>query len=290
MALENKPFADAFRVAMEARGMTLARLRARLAEHGSAISTSALSYWRTGERKPEGARSLSALSDIEEILHLDRGALSALLPPSSRIGTPSPIRTPEGIGPLSDSIDEMGRLLLSEPLDNVRPLSVHIVADVDSRGVVVRQRQRLRIQAVRTPMREFAWVEMAYAASPVAPRFSALFGCRVERTVSRESADGFGCLFALDRAVPVGQSTILEFQIDYPEGYPHEQECGFAAGRRTREVVLWARFAEGTAPEWIEESEIIEGVENRRRRVMDGGAVHVERIDFPVGVLVLRWG
>jgi len=174
MALENKPFADAFRGAVEARGITLARPRTRLTGHGSAISTSALSYWRTGERKPEGARSLSALSDIEEILLLDRGALSALLPPSSRIGTPSPVRTPEGIELLSASIDVMGRLLLSEPLDNVRPLSVHIAADVDSRGVVVRQRQRVRIQAVRTPMREFTWVEMAYAASPVPARIQRL--------------------------------------------------------------------------------------------------------------------
>lgn len=290
MVHENEPFADALRAAMQAQGMTLSRLRARLAEHGNPISTSALGYWRKGERRPEGAKSLAAVADIEEVLYLASGALSALLPPSTRLGAPSQLRTPDGIGPVTDSINELGLLLLSEPLDNVRPLSVHITVDVDPRGLVVRQRQRIRIQAVRVPMTEFAWVEMTYAPSPVTPDFSGLFGCRAVRTVARESADGFGCRFTLDRAVPVGQSTIVEFQIDYPEGYPREQECGFAAGRRTHEVVLWARFAEGMVPEWIEESEVIDGVDTRRRRVLDGGAVHAERIDFPVGVLALRWG
>lgn len=287
---ENQAFAEALRFALRDRGVTLSQLRARLIDLGNPISVSALGYWCSGERTPEGAKSLAAVSGIEEILHLGSGALSALLPPSTRVGAPSQLRTPEGIGSVTDSIDEIGRLLLSQSLDNVRPVSVQIVADVDARGVVVRQRQRVRIQAVRTPMTEFAWVEMTHVPSDVAPVFSARYGCRVARTISRESADAFGCLFALDRAVPVGRSTILEFQMDYPEGYPYEQECGYASGRRTHEVVLWARFADGATLKWIEETEIIDGVETRRRRRLDGGAVHAERIDFPVGILTLRWG
>jgi len=287
---KNQAFADALRAAMTRRGITLARLQTRLVDHGTPVSISALGYWRTGERTPEGARSWAAIAAIEEVLHLDSGSLSSLLPVSTRVGSPSPIRTPEGIGPVIDSIDEMGDLLLTEPPDNVRALSVQITVDVDERGVVVRQRQRVRIQAVRTPMTEFAYVEMAFEPSPVEPVFSAVYGCRVVRTVSRESADSFGCLFALDRAVPVGQSTILEIQIDYPEGYPPEQECGYASRRRTHEVVLWVRFAEGSTPSWIEETEIVDGVETKRRRQLDGGAVHAERINFPIGILALRWG
>lgn len=286
---ENKSFANALRAAMKQRAMTLARLHARLVDHGTPVSISALGYWRSGKRTPEGSRSLAAIAEIEEALHLDSGALSTLLPPSTRVGSPTPWRTPEGVDPVISSIDEMGELLLSEPLDNVRPLSVHITADVDERGVVVRQRHRVRLQAVRMPMTEFAYVEMTYAPSPVEPVFIALYGCRVVRTASRESGDSFGCLFALDRAVPIGQSTILEFQIDYPDRYPHEHECGFASGRRIHEVVLWVRFAEGSPPSWVEETEIVDSVETTRRRQLDGGAVHAERVDFPVGTLVLRW-
>ncbi|GAB3634275.1 hypothetical protein GCM10027421_36290 [Microbacterium shaanxiense] len=287
---ENQAFAEALRLAMTDRGVTLSQLRDRLMDHGNPVSVSALGYWRAGKRTPEGAKSLAAVAGMEEILHLGSGALSALLPPSARVGAPSPIRIPEVIGSVTDSIDEIGQLLLSQSLDNVRPVSVQIVADVDARGVVVRQRQRIRIQAVRTPMTEFARVEMTYVPSAVAPVFSARYGCRVARTISRASADAFGCLFALDRAVPVGRSTILEFQMDYPEGYPEERECGYASGRRTHEVVLWVQFAEGATPTWIEETEVIDGVETRRRRQLDAGAVHAERIDFPVGVLALRWG
>ncbi|GAB3633875.1 hypothetical protein GCM10027421_32280 [Microbacterium shaanxiense] len=254
------------------------------------MSISALGYWRSGERTPEGAKSLTAVADIESVLGLDLGSLSALLPPSKRLGSLAPMRTPEGIGPVAESIDEMGQLLSSEPIDNVRALSVQIVADIDAQGFVKRQRHRLRIQAVHTPMTEFVWVEMTYVPSPVTPVFTAQYGCRVAGTASRASADGFGCQFTLDRTVPVGQSTILEYQIDYPEGYPQEQECGFAASRRTHEIVLWARFTEGAPPAWIEETEIISGVEKRRMRELDGHAVHAERINFPSGILALRWG
>lgn len=287
---EIRAFADALSDAMRDRGMTLSRLQSRLTEHGNPMSISALGYWRSGERAPEGAKSLAAVADIEDVLGLDPGSLSALLPPSKRLGSRAPMRTPEGIGPVSESIDELSRSLLTEPIDNVRALSVQMVADVDRQGFVSRQRHRVRIQAVHTPMTEFVWVEMTYVPSPVAPVFTAQYGCRVAGTASRASADGFGCLFALDRSVPVGQSTILEYQIDYPEGYPQEQECGFAASRRTHEIVLWARFADGVPPAWIEETEIVDGVETRRMRELDGGAVHAERINFPAGILALRWG
>ncbi|WP_460797120.1 hypothetical protein [Microbacterium sp. GXF0217] len=45
----------------------------------------ALSHWRSGARQPEGAQSLAAIDDIEDILGLDRGQLSRLIRPASRV-------------------------------------------------------------------------------------------------------------------------------------------------------------------------------------------------------------
>ena len=57
-------FAASFRDAINARGLTLARLHEQLRARGNSVSMATLSYWRSGARRPEGAQSMAALSDL----------------------------------------------------------------------------------------------------------------------------------------------------------------------------------------------------------------------------------
>ncbi|WP_326643260.1 hypothetical protein OG884_06800 [Streptosporangium sp. NBC_01755] len=69
-ALRDGPFHVALRVAVQARGLTLNRLRHRLGERGLRVGTTSLSYWQQGLRRPERPESLRAVRALEEILIL----------------------------------------------------------------------------------------------------------------------------------------------------------------------------------------------------------------------------
>lgn len=76
-----KDFAQELRAAIKASGLSLDRIHARLARHGVPVSVTALSYWQSGKRQPERARSLLALRVLEHILRRPEGSLVELLPP-----------------------------------------------------------------------------------------------------------------------------------------------------------------------------------------------------------------
>ena len=87
---EESPRTDEFATlldrALRSRRMTLAGLSRRLEGLGSPVSIAALSYWRSGQRRPERGTSLDALAHIEQILGLETDALISRLGPSRRVG------------------------------------------------------------------------------------------------------------------------------------------------------------------------------------------------------------
>ncbi|MGL5826212.1 MAG: hypothetical protein ACRCYU_15570, partial [Nocardioides sp.] len=62
------PFAVALRTAIANRGVSLTWLHRRLGEEAHPISIATLSYWRSGQRQPEHARSRDALGILEDLL------------------------------------------------------------------------------------------------------------------------------------------------------------------------------------------------------------------------------
>ncbi len=79
--LRTGPFERALRAAIAARGLSLERLHARLAERGAHVSLASLSNWQRGRSRPERSRSLAAVRELESILGLPADSLVALLGP-----------------------------------------------------------------------------------------------------------------------------------------------------------------------------------------------------------------
>jgi hypothetical protein len=75
------PFSRELRAAIKASGLGLDRIQVRLRNRGIPISVTALSYWQSGKRQPERARSISAVRALEEILGRPAGSLVRLLEP-----------------------------------------------------------------------------------------------------------------------------------------------------------------------------------------------------------------
>jgi hypothetical protein len=75
------PFPRALDQAIASSGLSLDRVRARLARHGVQVSIATLSYWRSGRSRPERRDSLRAVRILEEQFGLSPGSLTELLGP-----------------------------------------------------------------------------------------------------------------------------------------------------------------------------------------------------------------
>lgn len=100
-------FSVELRAAIKASGLGLDRIQDRLRRRGIAVSVTALSYWQSGKRQPERARSISAVHALEEILNRPAGSLVRLLQPPRPRGhaarraaaSPEPFRLPRAAQP-----------------------------------------------------------------------------------------------------------------------------------------------------------------------------------------------
>ncbi|MEU0100360.1 XRE family transcriptional regulator [Streptomyces sp. NPDC006267] len=80
------PFAVVFRNCVQQRGLSLDRIRGRLADQGINVSLATLSYWQRGRSQPERADSLRAVDALEAILDLPSGSLRSRIGPSRSRG------------------------------------------------------------------------------------------------------------------------------------------------------------------------------------------------------------
>ena len=76
-------FAAELSHAIEARGLTLARVRAHLEMLGLPVSVATLSYWTTGRSRPNRRKSLAIVQALEGVLKVPSGSLVDLLPTGS---------------------------------------------------------------------------------------------------------------------------------------------------------------------------------------------------------------
>jgi len=78
-------FAEVLTAAIQNRGLSLERIRARLEAADVPVSIATLSYWQSGRSLPTRARSYHTLVELEGILNLAPGHLTSLThPPDGR--------------------------------------------------------------------------------------------------------------------------------------------------------------------------------------------------------------
>lgn len=129
-AVDSEPFAAALREAIAARGLSLERLRSKLADRGLHVGVTTLSYWQRGLRRPERPDSLRAVAALEEILQVGPRRLSTLLgPPRPRGGA---VRYPTGLGRYAAIMPRPSRMTaLLERVDMAAAGRLHVVCELN---------------------------------------------------------------------------------------------------------------------------------------------------------------
>ncbi|KQV00536.1 hypothetical protein QYR02_10480 [Microbacterium maritypicum] len=283
-------FAEALRAAVSERGITLARLRRQLADDGNVVSMATLSYWRSGDRQPEGAQSLAIVEGIEDRLRLRRGHLSALLGPSARLGAVPPPRLPFDEERENRETEQTLAALRSSPQETLRDLSTQMTVRVGADGAVASIVMRSLVQATRGVITELPLIDVAPEETEVLSVISNLVGGRVDREYLHPGHRVSGVVIALDEPIVVGDTTLFEFTETFPPGSPVRQSAWHATSRPARETLIWVRFHPDALPSWCEEYAETDDDYVCVIRPVRGGSVHAARHGFGPGVLGIRWG
>ncbi|MBP2376929.1 hypothetical protein JOF42_000424 [Microbacterium phyllosphaerae] len=283
-------FAASFRDAINARGLTLARLHEQLRARGNSVSMATLSYWRSGARRPEGAQSMAALSDIEQLLHLEPGSLTALLGTTNRTGPLGPNQFPLDEQELEQAVKDAFAALGAEYPDTSRELTTHSVTDVDADGNVSYSITRSIVQSTVGTVSSIPFLEMTPGVSTPAPIISAVAGGRIAARYSHPNGEVHGVLFELDVPLTAPSTSMVEWSVEYPPGYPPQRETGHAVARQCRELLVWTRFHPDALPDRIEErAETPAGIKTTELSLEGRNSVHQVRRAFGPGLLGVSW-
>lgn len=283
-------FAAALRVAISERGISLGRLREQLVADGNPVSMATLSYWRSGARQPEGAQSLGVVEGIEDRLGLNRGHLTSLLGPSTRLGTVAPPRLPFDEERVQREAHETLAALGAAPQENLRDISTQYVVHVGVGGAVERTITRSLVQSTKGRISEIPLIDATPVETQIMSVVSDVIGGRVDREYLHPGHLLSGFVIALDDPISTGGTALFEFTETYPPGYPSRQSAWHATSRAARETLIWVRFHPDAIPSWCEEYLETEDEYVSAMRSVGSGSVHLARHGFGPGVLGIRWG
>ncbi|SDY82475.1 hypothetical protein SAMN05421504_10782 [Amycolatopsis xylanica] len=291
-------FAAALRSAIEASGLSLDRIQARLQARGVSVSVTALSYWQSGKRQPERASSLSAVRVLEELLSIPAGALLGLLPPPRPRGSSSRRNLRTADQPLTFPREELQALLeqvgAPDALDlrhQLKLVGLHDQCDIAPDGGQRAVTARAVFQADADG--QDRWLLVYAQGDPDAepPSLEALRNCSVGRTAASEH----GLLVAellFERAINRGETHLIEYSLaNTGPPYPECRNTHYREFRRpVREYLLEIRFDEANTPRKCWQYSRTGLAEDRRELQLDtAGGVHAVALDFGPGVFGIEW-
>ncbi|APU13660.1 MULTISPECIES: hypothetical protein [Actinoalloteichus] len=292
-ALEQGPFSNALRLAIEVSGLSLDRLQRRLADRGVRVSLTTLSYWRHGRSRPERPDSLRGVRILEEVLGLPEESLTGLLGPRRPRGRW--VARSHGTVDLDqlwtdpDTVRELRAHIDVPPPNQLSPLSVQDIVLVGS------QRDE---QAVRTRMVVEAAVDgvsrsfLVYRTEPErSVAITATRYCTLGEVVHGPS--GFMVAeLVLDRVLDAGEATIFEYEVAGQPGEPilfHDRRFVMP----TRQYVLQVGFQPDALPVRClrYHRPNADAPEQGLREVAIGAShtAHVIELDVAPGIYGMRW-
>jgi len=209
-------FDAVLRSAIEDRGLSLARLHHRLHERGLEVSIASLSNWQCGRCRPEPARSLAALTALEQILGLPHDGLTGLLGPRRPRGRW--VRRGHAVARALDKV-------LAEIAADIAPREPQLRWRTVGERVDVRPDRTegaTRTQIVFEAMADGVdrHIALHHNESGAVPDLRSVSHCRVGRTrVDRDDAV-YAVELVFDHALRRGETYVLEYEFGHVSGPP----------------------------------------------------------------------
>lgn len=202
-------FSEVLSRAVQARGLSLDRIRARLEAAGVPVSNATLSYWQSGRSLPTRARSLRTLVELESILQLEPGSLIEL------------IRTADGrtrhqlfawqtVVPSGELAEHIIADMGMEVSGRISRVTVHDTLTLDASGCETSQMTRQVLRAERSGVQSFPVVYQQEGDDPAAPEIEAILGCQVGQVVDVPEMQLMVAEMLLPRPLQRGEVVVTE--------------------------------------------------------------------------------
>src|SRR5690606_16039778 len=297
--LRTAPFKAALRAAIRASRLSLERIQHRLRQRGTPVSITALSYWQSCRRRPERPDSLLALRQLEQVLGVPDGSLSALLgPPRPRGRTRQAAAEAPPLSALWSEHETAAELLTQIDTSHdskLTRLSHHDVVHVDQHGKLRKIRTHKLLRAAANGVDR--WIIMFDGASSAEtpPVIRPIRYCRLGQVLTDHARDLVVAELLFDRTLARGETLLLEYEITDPPSGPNEPEHSFCRLFRlpVRQYVIEVQFDPTHPPKhcegYVGDTSTRE-VEPPKPLVVDRyGRAHAVALDFGLGVFGVRW-
>lgn len=279
-------FAQAFADALDSRSVSLGALQRSLAARGTRVGLATLSYWRSGQRQPERDGSIRALIEIEQILGLSPGDLESLLE-DRRWRLPA-----NALAGLTEDHDIIGDMLAEldfrSPSDRLIDREVTVKYDVGRDGSPAACTYMVAVEGIQAEAQRRATV-LTLRPGARLPRITPLGGYRLGTILhDRERGIVVGEML-LDRPLLIGETVLLEQQVEYLEPDPEDTTYFYWAVRRMTAVNLWIRFHPDRLPVHCERYVRRDGVDQVEELHLAGSGVSLVTAPFGPGTVGVRW-
>jgi len=213
-------FSEALRAATSERGLSLARLSARLGERGVHVGVSTLSTWQSGQRVPS-ERSADVLVALEELLKVPDGWLAGRVG-RARSDAVRP-RSPYQVAENPETLNRLIARLDTDAHGAVRTVGVVEELTIGERGDLRCNRVLQTVRAVR-PTDRLLIVHRAESGPDIDDiEPVALTGCRIGR-VARDAVDGsMVAELLLDHRLGVDEEALVRYAVHDRSGARTDQ-------------------------------------------------------------------
>lgn len=242
-------FEEALRKAISDRGLTLARLSDRLAQHGFSVSTATLSYWSNGRSQPERADSLAALAVLEDVLGVESGSLRSQVGSPRRRGrtkTPSLLGVDDLWGEHHKGLVETVRRM-DLPYEGRRTISVHDRYVLDETGAESLSRVTAVVEATADTVDRMLLIFQEDEGRPL-PTISALAGGEIGRVDIDMSTGYLVGEFVFDHVLRRGERTVVDYQFRFAAGGRPTTDCVRRFASPVHQYALEVEFAATAVP------------------------------------------
>lgn len=210
-ALKHGPFSRALRAAIADRGVSLDRLRRKLAAEGINVSPSTLSHWQRGKSLPTHDVSVTAVKKLEQVLSLPSASLTTLLRKSWEGTKYADTQLWTNVDDLSAILEELD----TTTSDQLIRLSVHDLYEVDADGCEGSSWTRLVFRAANDGLDRLVTVFRADEEGGPVPILDEVKYCSIG-VLKQDPKSGFTAVeLVFDQPLMTGETAIVEFRTIY---------------------------------------------------------------------------
>ena len=277
---------------MQARGLSLDRIRARLEAAGVPVSNATLSYWQSGRSLPTRARSLRTLVELEAVLQLEPGTLIQLIRTADG-RTRHQVFAWQTVVPSGEQAEQILSEMGLQVSGRISRASVHDTLTLDAERCETSMLTRQVLRAERSGVQAFPVVYQQEGDEAGAPEIEAIFGCRVGNVMELPEQRLMVAEMILPRPLQRGELALTEHLVAIKPA-PSDLMTRSIVDQ-VREVVMAIQFHPQAVPTSVE-AFVLSSINDPDAPETDvapvpvlDNQVQIVKLDAAPGVHGLRW-